>query len=587
MNAAKTVERAHRFEIGRFLPIIDQFRGYKIGWLRPDILAAITVCALTVPEAMAYASIAGVPPEAGLYAAPAAFILYAIFATSRHLVVAPSTTVALVSASVIAPLAAGGSSEYIALTAGLAVIAGILMISAGVMRLGFITDFFAKSVMDGFILGLGLVIGLGQLDKMLGLKAVGDNFFLEAWDLIRQIPDTHLMTTAVGVGCLVIIIAFRRFLPKVPGALVAVIAGIAVVAIFNLDLQDVHIVGDIPAGVPPFGIPDIGIGDIGLLIPGALAVLLVGYAESISTARMYAAKNGYKVDSNQEFIALGASNLGAGLSGGFVVDGSLSKTAAAYELKPQTQLSNLLVGGFMLITIVALTPLFHDLPEATLGAVVIAAIIHVVDFGKLKRLYQLNKIELLFGLAALFGVLILGLLAGLLVAIGVSFVALVYRSSRPGSAVLGRESGENVYQDISRHPEDETFPGLLIFRFDAELFFANSSYFHDELTRLISGSETQVKAVLVDAESMHGLDITAAEMLQELRNELSEANIAVLMARVHGQVRDMMDRAGLTESIGVEHLFPSVRAGVAYYLDELVSTAAADPEAASEGSSTI
>lgn len=571
MNLAKTSKEIRWHEISRVLPIISQLRGYQLGWLRADILAAVTVWALTVPEAMAYASIAGVPLEAGLYTAPMALILYAIFATSRHLVVAPTTTVAIISASVIAPLAVGGSSEYIALTAGLAVITGVIMILAGVVRLGFITDFFAKPVLVGFVIGLGLVIGLGQLDKVLGLKAVGDNSFLVAWDLIRQLPDVHLLTAAVGLGCLFLILGIRRFSPKIPGALVALIASIAAVAIFNLDLRGVHIVGDIPAGLPPFSLPAIGIDKIGALVPGALAVLLVGYAESISTARVYAAKNGYKVDSNQEFIALGAANLGAGLSGGFVVDCSLSKTAAANELSPQTQVSNLLAGGLILVTILALTPLFHDLPEATLGAVVVAAISHVVDFGKLKRLYQLNKRELLFGLAALFGVLIFGLLVGLLIAILVSFASLVYRNARPGSAVLGREPGENVYQDISRHPEDETFPGLLIFRFDAELFFANSNYFHDELLRLIGVSETDVKAVLVDAESMHSLDITAAEMLEDLQNELSEAGVVVLMARVHGRVRDMMVRTGLAESIGPERLFPSVRAGVAYYLNSLVT----------------
>ncbi len=571
-----------KLQISRYLPIVDTLRNYQLGWLRPDIIAGVTVWAIMVPQNMAYATIAGVSPEAGLYTGLFALIFYGIFASSRHLVVGPSTTVSIISVSFIAALAVGGSGEYIALTAGLAFLVGILCILAGVARLGFITNFFAKPVLDGFILGLALIIALGQLDKMLGIKATGDNFFFELWDLVIQLPNLHLITLALGVGSYALMVAVRKFVPRLPAALVALVVGIGLVTIFDLDSVGVSIVGDIPAGLPPIGLPAIGLGDISALIPAALAVVIVGYAESIAAARNYASKHGYEVDANQEFIGLGTANLAAGLSQGFVVDGSLSKTASADDAGQKTQVAALIDAGLLLLTILFLTPLFHDLANATLGAIVVFSVSSLINFSKLKRLYRVDKADLTFFLVAVLGVLIFGVAMGLLLAVAISLTALIYRATHPGSEVLGRSPVENVYQDIERYPENETFPGLLIFRFDAELFFANSAHFRTRILDLMAAADPPLQAIVIDAEAIQRLDTTAAEMLEDLVSELKAANIELLLARTHGPVRDMVDRIGLLESIGADHMFPSVRAAVDYYLNHYNLPAPSDPSMTSE-----
>ncbi len=550
----------------RYLPILEWLPAYQLSWLRYDAIAGLTVWALLIPEAMAYATLAGVPPEAGLYAAIAPLLLYTVFGTSRHLFVGPSSTVAILSAATIAPLASD-TDDFIVLTAALAIIVGVILIVAGIARMGWVSEFLSKPVLDGFVIGLALIVALGQADKLFGVDAEGDNFFLELWDLVSSVGDFHLETTVIGAISLAVLFGLGRFVPRAPGALITVALGIVLVSIFDLDDEGVHIVGDIPSGLPPFGLPDgISLEDIRDLLPGALGIVLVGYAESIAVAQKYATKYKYDIDPNQELIALGLSNAGAGLSQGFVVDGSLSKTAASEEAGVKTQMSSLINFVLVLITIAALTPLFHNLPEATLGAVVIHAVWHLIDFKKLRGFYDVSKEEFALALTCLLGVLIFDILAGLIIAVVASLLLIIYKASRPGILVLGKDPDENVYHSIERHPESETYPGLIMIRLDAELFFANATYFRDRIREQRATADPPARAILIDAEAIYDLDITAAEMLKELASELADDGIELLFARVHQTARDMMQRSGVEDAIGPDNFYKSVRAGVAAYL---------------------
>jgi hypothetical protein len=378
--------------VQRYLPIADWLPKYDWGgWLRFDLIAALTVWALLVPEAMAYAGIAGVSAEVGLVTAPLALLGYAIFGSSKHLFVGPSSTVAIISASVVAPLAGSDGDLYLILTIWLAIFTGVFFVGLGLARMGWIANFMSTSVLAGFMVGLAIVIAVGQLDKVLGIEAEGDNVLEDLGSMIEQFSDWDWPTVIIGVVALAALFAIERFLPKVPGALVVMLGAIALSAILDWEDGGIHVVGEIPAELPNLSIPEIPEGDVlGDLLAGALAVVVVAFAESFAAAKTYASKFGYQVDANQEMIGLGAANLGAGLSGGFVVDGSLSKTAAGVGAGQKSQMTSVFAAVFVLITIVALTWLFEPLPEAVLGAIVIHAVWGLIDFSKFTRLWRIR-----------------------------------------------------------------------------------------------------------------------------------------------------------------------------------------------------
>lgn len=550
-----------------YVPIAGWLPDYERSWLTADAIAAATVWALLVPEAMAYASLAGMPPETGLWAAPLALLGYAIFGTSRQLNVGPSSTVAVLSLSVVAPVAAGDPEAFIALTSWLAILVGVFFIILGVFKAGFIADFMSKPVLDGFIIGLALTIAAGQLHKLFGLDVDGSNFFEDIWFVIRDLGETNWWTFAVGAGSLAALFLIDRFIPRLPGALVVMFAAIILVSISNLEMRGVHIIGEIPGGLPPFGFPDsVGFGNIVDLIPGALAILIVGFAESVAAARKYASKHGYEVDASQEMIALGASNFGAGFSGGFVVDGSLSKTAAADGAGQKTQMTSLIVAVLVLITALWFTGLFENLPEATLAAIVIHAVWHLIDFGKISRYYNIRKNDFWAGLAALVGVLAFGILPGLGLAVILSLFFLVGRASRPKTEILGEvtleNSGVTVYRSTERFPAARQLPGLLIYRFDAQLFFANAPVFEERLIEAVRAAERPVEVVLVDAESISDIDSTALVMLTELEQKLADQGISIWYARVRGEPLEVVQNAETFAHLDEPTIFPTVHSGV-------------------------
>jgi high affinity sulfate transporter 1 len=548
--------------IKRYLPITDWLPSYKREYLAGDIIAGLTVWALLVPEAMAYAGIAGVPPEYGLYAAPLALIGYAIFGTSRQLFVGPSSTVAAVSAAAVAPLAGGDQERYIALTITLALMVGALLIVGGLLRFGFIAKFFAKPVLAGFIIGLAIYIAVGQADKLVGVTAEGQNTFAEFGNILAKGDAWSWLTLLIGVAALALLFLMHEFTPRIPAALAVMVLFIILSAALNLDEHGVHVIGEIPAGMPGWSLSGVGISDIVNLMSGALGLILVAYAESIAAAKQYAAKHKYEVDPNQEMIAYGAANLGAGIFQGFAVDGSLSKTAANDVAGGRTQMVSIVCAVFTFMTILFLTGLFKTLPEAVLAAIVIHAVWGLIDFKPLRRLYRVKRIDFALALVALFGVLLLGILEGILLGIILSLIAFIQRASIPHTAVLGRDPSGDYYGDIEENPDYETIPGLIIYRFDAPIFFANAEQFADEIMELVEKADPPAKVVIIDGEMIYEMDTTATDELVKLHDDLTEAGVDVYIARLHARVLDFFRRDRAGERVLEENIFITIREAV-------------------------
>ena len=549
----------------RFVPISVWLASYERGFLLPDIIAALTVWALMVPEAMAYASLAGMAPETGLYGALVAPLAYAIFGTSRQLNVGPSSTVAVLSLSIVAGLAAGSDdpSTFYALTAGLALLSGAVFVIAGLARLGFLADFMSRPVLAGFIVGLAMTIAAGQLHKLFGIHETGENFFGDIAAVVGHLDETVVATLVVGFGSLALLFLLERVMPRMPAALVVTFLAIIVVSAFGLVEQGVIVIGEIPAQLPGLAWPDLSLNQWVGLLPGAVAIVVVGFAESVAAARTYARQHDYEIDADQEMIGVGAANLATGVVGAFVVDGSLSKTAAADQAGQRTQLASIALTAAVFLTILFLTGLFENLPEATLGAIVIHAVWHLIDLDRVGRYWSVRRDDFWAGAAALVGVLVFGILAGLTIAVVTSFLLLLARASRPSWSILGRtvqeESDDVAFQDVSTHPDAETFPGLLIVRFDADLFFANANVFVDVVRQAIDAAEPRPEVLLVDAESISDIDTTALSIVREFREELEAQGMEVWLARVKTRVIELIVRV---HGVPPESVYPTVRSAV-------------------------
>lgn len=560
----------------RVLPVTDWFPHYERGWLTGDIMAGLTVWALLVPEALAYAGIAGVPVQYGLYAAPLALLAYAIFGGSRRLVVGPSSTVAIVSASVVAPLAAGGGDDrYIALTIALAVMVGAVLVAAGMARLGFVAKFLAKPVLDGFIIGLALTIAIGQAGKLLGVGTSGDTAVQKAVSILSKAGDWGWLPLLVGGGSIALLFLIGKYLPRLPAAIIAVIVTTLLAYLLNLSQHGLALVGDIPAGLPSWMLSGVGLEDLYHLLPGALAVALVGYTESIAVAKEDAARHDYEIDANQEMIANGVANLGAGLFQGFAVNGSLSKSAACETAGGRTQIVSVFCALLTLGTMLFLTGLFSYLPEATLGAVVIHALWKYFRWDGLVRLWRVRKPDFLLSAAALLGTLLFGVLPGIMIGVVLSLVLLIQRAGSPNSSVLGREPGGDGFADIMKNPTYQTIPGLLIYRFDAPLVFPNAERFAGELRALVKAAEPEVRSVIIDFEVMSDMDTTAGDQFSEVLAGLRRLGVTVMLARVHSPVREFMRIDGLLEEVGEENIYPRVMDAAAAF--EASSPAAGPP----------
>jgi sulfate permease, SulP family len=544
--------------------LLGSFEGFRTTWVRGDLVAGLTVWAVLVPESLAYATIAGVPPVVGLYAAVPALVLYALLGSSRHLVVGPMSATAALSAGTIATFA-HGTADYVALTTALAVVTGVVALAAGLLRLGFLASLISEPVLKGFIIGLALTILVGQLPKMFGVSSGDGNFFQKTWDLMTKLGDAKPLELAVGFGSLALLWGLRRWAPKVPASLVVVLLSIAVTTVLDLGAHGLDLVGTIASGLPSLGLPDLNGHRYLDLVGPAAGIMLVGFAEGLGAAKTYAARAGYDVDSNRELIGLGGANLGAGLCSGMVVNGSLSKTAVNGGAGARSQLSGLTAAAVTVVTLLFLTGLFEKLPEATLAAVVIMAVVELIDVASLKRLYRVqtgrlagiygytSRADFLAAVAALLGVLLFDTLPGLVIGIVVSLVLLVARTSRPHVAVLGRMPGEHaLWVEAEQHDEADRPGDLLVLRVEGQLFFGNADYVRDRVRALV---EDGTRAVVIDGETSPSLDITAVEMLVELTSDLDRAGVGLALAHPIGQVRDVLAQA---EVAGEPDVYPTL-----------------------------
>ncbi len=550
----------------RYVPITAWLPKYERAWLRADLIAGLAVWAMIIPQAMAYASIAGVPTVYGLYTVPLALIAYAVFGTSRTLSVGPGSALSILSAATVGALAVQGSEEYLALTFALALVVGVLFVLFGLLRLGWVANFLANPVLKGFMQGLALVIIVGQVPKLFGIPGGDGNFFQELWAIITQLPQANLATTIIGLSSLALLFGLKRFAPKLPSAIITVILAILAVTIFDLTAYGVDVVGYVDAGLPPLGLPNVSLKDLVLLVPGALAIVLVGYAQSYGMVKTAAETTGGEIDSNQELIAYGLSNAASGLSSGFVVSGSLSRTTATLGAGGRTQVSSMVNAGLVILTLVFLMPLFQNLPTATLGAIVIQALSSLINPGYFRRMYRVSRPEFWYSLVAFLGELFLGILPGVALGVVTSLLAVIHRVTRPGTAVIGRMPDKETYRNVTLYPEAQTVPGLLIFRFDSALFFSSAEYFQDEVLRHVAAAKEPVQRVLVDGETLNHIDTTGVDQLTKLHGDLQRDGIELTFAEVRDPVRDMIRRAGAEEVIGAENFYGSVDEGVRAFL---------------------
>lgn len=550
--------------LSRFVPITAWLPRYDRSWLRWDVVAGLTVWAIVVPESIAYAVIAGVPVEYGLYAVPLALLGYVVFGGCRQLFVGPSATVASVSAVALGD-AAGSSpsaSQAVVLSAALALMVGVIYVLLGLARMGFVARFFAKPVLDGFIVGLGLFIAVGQLPHLVGIEKPEGNTVHIFVTTLRDIGSWEWTTVAVGIVSLAALFAFARFAPKAPGALIVVAASIIAVRAFDLTSHGVQIVGEVPTGFHFASWSEISWDQLRDLLPGALAVILVGFAQSIATAKAYGAKNGYRVDANQELIGYGAANIGAGVLQGFTVTGSLSKSAAAEEAGGKSPVLLAITSALTVVTILFLAGLFRNLAEATLAAVVIHAVSGMIDFPKLARLWRTHRDEFVLAAGALLGVIVFDILPGVVIGVALSFALLIRRLDHPYVALLGRSRDGTRFEDLTAHEDATAVPGALIYRFESPLVFANAEIFSDGVLGAVAEADPAPEAVILDFESVPDIDSTGDDALIELQGTLQDQHIRLLVVRAMSDVRELMSRDGAMDAIGADNVYPTVREAV-------------------------
>jgi high affinity sulfate transporter 1 len=547
--------------LARYVPILHWLPHYNKAWLSGDIVAGLSVWALMVPQCLGFAAICGVPVQYGLYAAAIALIVYAFFASSRHVVTGPSSTIAAVTGAAVLSVAKAGSSEAIALVAAITMLAGILYIILSVLRMGWVSNFLAESVLVGFVFGIGIDVAVGQLKHVTGTHVTGANVWQKLASWIASLPQTGTITLVVGVAALVILIVLKIYAPRVPGALLTLVLGIGASAIFDLSAQGVAVVGKVPRGLPIPALPDISLitKNFGLILSGAIGVLLVGFSESLAAARQYASKYHYDIDINQEMLAQGMANLGSGFFQGINVAGSLSKSSVNDASGAKSEMASLAQGVFVILTLLFLAPLFADLPEAVLGAIVIEAVVFgLMDVKALKRVYRLNRTEFWVGIIALLGVLTFGTLEGVLIGLVLSLLVLIGRSSRPEIPVLGRSPVTGVFHRLDENPDSETYPGLVIVRFDGPLYFANANALRDRIREVTTDVTPPVAMVLIDMEGVNYLDLEGCDMLNEITKNMKSIGVEIHLARVKHEVMKLLEKDGIDQIIGRDHIHNKV-----------------------------
>ncbi len=548
-------------------PGLAQFRGYRRSWLRGDVMAGLTVVAYLVPQAMAYATVAGLAPVAGLWAALLPLVIYAVMGSSRYLSAGPESSTALMTAAALAPLAAGDSGRYAALAAMLAVLVGLVCFTGGLLRLGFIADLLSRPVLIGYMAGVALIMIAGQLGKLTGTPVTGEGFVAELRSLAAALPNVHWPTLSLSVAVLAALVLLAWLVPRAPGPFIAVFLASAVVAGFSLHRYGIQVIGEVPAGLPAIGLSGVSAGDLGVLAAASGGVALVAFSDSVLNARIFAARKGETIDANAELRALGVCNMGSAVCQGFPVSSSASRTTLGEMVGARTQLYSLVVLGLLLIVMIFAHGLLAGFPTAALGALVVYAAVRLIDLAGFRRLAKFRRSELILAVLTAAAVLTLGVLYGVLAAVGLSILDLLRRVARPHDSVLGFVPGVAGMHDIEDYPHARLEPGLLIYRYDAPLFFANAEDFRKRATVAVDSNPDPVQWFVLNAEANVEVDLTALDAVDQLRQDLNRRGIVFGMARVTWHLREALDAAGLIDKIGEQNIFATLPTAVAAYRD--------------------
>jgi sulfate permease, SulP family len=549
-----------------FAPGLHDLIRYRRALLRGDVVAGLTVAAYLIPQVMAYAGLAGLPPVAGLWAAVPAMAAYAVFGSSRQLSVGPESTTALLSAAAIAPLASGDPARYAVLMAGLALVVGVLCLVAWLARLGFVADLLSKPVLVGYMAGVAVIMIVGQLHRVTGISVEGSRLIFELRSFFGHVSEVHWPTVAMSASVLAFLLVLQARFPHLPGPLLAVSLAALVVGVFGLKSQGLSVVGPVPTGLPAPQVPTLSAADLrGLLLP-ALGVTVVGYTDNVLTARAFAARGGQDINANQELLALGTANITAGLFKGLPVSSSGSRTALGAAAGSRSQMYSLIALIGVVLVLLAGGPVLANFPDAALGALIVYAAIRLVDIGEFRRIARFRRSELILSIAAFAGVLSMNILYGVLFAVGVSVADLLRRVARPHDAIQGLVQGLAGMHDVDDYPTAHTIPGLVVYRYDSPLFFANADDFKRRAVAA-ADSAPELKWFVLNVEANVEVDITGLDAVEWLRTELERRGVTLAMARVKQDLLDDLRAYGLADRIGPKRLFPTLPTAVAAYQD--------------------
>jgi high affinity sulfate transporter 1 len=555
--------------IRRLLPITSWLPGYDRSWLRGDVAAGIAVTALVVPKNLGYAGIAGVPLENGLYAAAAGALVYALFCTSRHISTGPSSSLAAVAGGTV--LATGLAGKDAAeLVAAITLFTGLLFLLLALFKLGWIAQFLSKAVVTGFLAGAAIDVVIGELPKLTGTDSSGDNAWRELWTWLKGLGEIHWTTLVVGLVSLGVILGLRFTVPAIPGALVLVAGGLVASGLFDLGVHGVALVGHVPRGLPSPELPHwelvrTHLSEIGI---ASFALLLIGFSQNAGDARAFATRHHYRVDVNQESVAQGMANVTAGVFQGIPVSTSLSASSLNESAGARTPLASLVTGGLVLATLVFLAPLFSHLPKAVLGAVIIDAVIFgMIDLAEFRRLRRVARVDFWIAVAAVVGVLSVGVLAGVAVGVALSLGWLVYVAATPQMPVLGREPGTDVYRELDEYPDDETDPGVVVLRLDSGLFFATAEALDNRIRGVIAQSGPPVEAIVLNLEGVDFVDSQGAAKLAELHEVANAEGVTLRLARVKPQVLDVLELDGVADMYGLDRIHRTLHQAVDAHLE--------------------
>ncbi len=555
--------------VARFLPIVHWLPNYQRSWLKSDLIAGLSVWALMVPTSLGYATISGVPVQYGLYAAAFGLIAFAIFTTSKHVTEGPSSSTAAVLGAAVLSFASAGSDEAITMAAAIVFVAGLLFIVMWLFRMGWVSNFLSAAVLTGFTFGVGINVAVGELFKITGTEKSGDNTWQKAGNWLASLSETNGSTVLVGGLSLALVFGVAILAPKVPGALVAVILGITAAEVFGLADQGVALIGTVPSGLPHLVLPDLNLiaDNLETVISGAVGLLLVGFSVTTAAVREYASKYNYEVDINQELLAQGVANLSSGIVQGVFDNGSLSKSPVNDAAGAKSQMSNLAQAVLIILTLLVLAPLFSQLPDAVLGAIIIQAVVMgMMNVPEMKRIWDVKRFEFLAALAALLGVLTFGIIQGVFIGVGISMIWLVAVSALPSIAELGRRPDSDTFYDLDQHPDGQTYPGLAIMRFDGGLFFANAGALADHLRQTRVRLEHQLTGVILSMEGVDYIDAEGAEMIRKIAQAGRGRRIDFHLARVKPQVLAVLERAGAIHEVGDDHVHSDIAHAVEFHL---------------------